>query len=228
MDIKQYLERQCALNSIRRGDIPRLLHYANSAKALRRYDAFVGGEIADEAFADRIRACPLLAGAEFDLALANTAHMQRANTRELLMQQELRKRIKFVPHVWFEHERKYPSPIFVVAMFGEEHFRKLDLPEEMQSFYLTAGWVFDVRSIVKDFIESNPNHRLLRGPFGRAVRVIIRDTYDHGFVYDFDTLELIGEYHTAPKIGMVTSTRRRKIKTGRRSVQARRKPRNDS
>ena len=228
MDIKQYLERQCALNSIRRGDIPRLLHYANSAKALRRYDAFVGGEIADEAFADRIRACPLLAGAEFDLALANTAHMQRANTRELLMQRELRKRITFVPHVWFEHERKYPSPIFVVAMFGEEHFRKLDLPEEMQSFYLTAGWVFDVRSIVKDFIESNPNHRLLRGPFGRAVRVIIRDTYDHGFVYDVDTLELIEERFSAPKTGRIVTSVGRRVKRRSTSGPSRRKPRSGS
>lgn len=207
MDIKQYLERQCALNNVRRGHIPKLLGYTNAAKALRRYDAFVSGALDNEELADRIRACVQLAGSGFDEALAQTAHVQRVNHREQLFAEELRKRNAFVPHVWFEHERSYPSPIFVVAMFGEEHFRKLDLPEEMQSFYLTAGWVFDVRSIVKDFIASNSNHRLLRGPFGRAVRVIIRDTYDHGFVYDVDTLELIEERISAPKVGKITRHR---------------------
>lgn len=207
MDIKQYLERQCAFNNIRRGQIPHLLGYANAAKALRRYDAFVGGNITDEEFAGRIRSCGILAGAGFDEALGHTAHIQLVNRKERLFTEELRKRNEFVPHVWFEHERSYPSPIFVVAMLGEEHFRKLDLPEEMQSFYLSAGWAFDVRSIVRDFIDSYPRHRLLQGPFGKAVRCIIRDTYDHGFVYDIATLELIGEYHTAPKVGRITRNR---------------------
>lgn len=207
MDIKQYLERQCALNNIGRGQIPQLLGYANSAKALRRYDAFVSGALDDEDFANRIRACCLLAGSAFDVAMAHTAHVQRVNQREHLFAEELRKRNAFVPHVWFEHERSYPSPIFIVAMFGEEHFRKLDLPEEMQSFFLTGGWVFDVRSIIKDFIDSHPQHRLLRGPFGKAVRVIIRDSYDHGFVYDIATLELIEERHIAPKVGRITRHR---------------------
>lgn len=224
MDIKQYLERQCALNNIRRGEIPKLLGYANQTKALRRYDTFVGGSIDDELLANRIRACPELAGQDFDVVLAHTAHMQHVNRREQMFNEELRKRHAFVPHVWFEHERKYPSPIFVVAMFGEEHFRKLDLPEEMQSFYLTAGWVFDVRSIVKDFIESNSTHRLLQGPFGRAVRVIIRDTYDHGFVYDVDTLELIEERFSAPKIGRITTTVGRRMKRRSTSGQPHRKP----
>jgi len=222
MDIKQYLERQCALNNIRRGHIPKLLGYTNAAKALRRYDAFVSGMLDDEEFADRIRACAQLAGSGFDEALARTAHMQRVNAREQLFVEELHKRYAFVPHVWFEHERSYPSPIFIVAMFGEEHFRRLDLPEEMQSFYLTAGWVFDVRSIVKDFIESHPEHRLLRGPFGKAVRVIIRDTYDHGFVYDIASLELLGERHSAPRVGRITTT----IKRRRRSSKANRSGRN--
>jgi len=207
MDIKQYLERQCALNSISRGQIPNLLGYANAAKALRRYDAFVGGNVTDEEFAERIRACDLLAGSALDEAMAHTAHVQRVNQREQCFIEELRKRNAFVPHVWFEHERSYPSPIFIVAMFGEEHFRKLDLPEEMQTIFLTGGWVFDVQSIIKDFIDSHPQHRLLRGPFGKAVRVIIRDTYDHGFVYDITTLELIEERHTAPKVGRITRHR---------------------
>ena len=228
MDIKQYLERQCALNNVRRGQIPSLLGYINAAKALRRYDAFVSGALDDEELANRIRACVQLAGSGFDEALAQTAHVQRVNRREQLFAEELRKRYAFVPHVWFEHERSYPSPIFVVAMFGEEHFRKLDLPEEMRSFYLTSGWVFDIRSIVKDFIECNPTHRLLRGPFGRAVRVIIRDTYDHGFVYDVDTLELIEERFSAPKTGRITTTVGRKFKRRGTSGQTRHKPRSGS
>lgn len=201
MDIKAYLEQQCVKTGIRRRDIPMLLGYRNTAKALRRYDAFVAGNITDEDIVQRIKQCPKLAGSDFELALAHTAHIQRVAERELLFAHELRDRITFKPHLWFEHERSSPTPIIVVAMLGEHRFRCLELTDEIAALPETDYKLFEIRLMLRDLLEQQPRHPVLMGPFGRAIRVLYRDTYDHSTVFDLATLEIIDERFTVPKMG---------------------------
>lgn len=214
MDIKQHLDRQCAINSIRRGDIPRLLGYKNSSKALRRYDRFVAWDWFDENFAQRIRACPQLAGEDFDLIRAHLAHKERADRKEVVRTEALRRRYSFKPHIWFEHERELPHPLFVVAQSGEEPFRRLELPEDFTAQHPTALVVFEIPSLLMKLLRDQPNCRQLCGPFGKAVSAIYRDTYDHGYVFDLTTLECIGERHEPPKAFMLLpAPTPRKLKT---------------
>lgn len=199
MEIKQYLERQCQRNTLRRCDIPGLLGYRNIPKALRRYDAFVNGNITDEWLANRIRCCPVLAGDDFDLALAHTAHRQMVDRKEQGFQKELRRRLSFTPHLWFEHENFLPRMFRPVAQRGEEFFRRLDLPPEMDRSLPFEVLLLELRPLLKEFITRNPNHHLLHGLFGKAVSVVFRDTYDHGYVLNLETFDVIDERHTAPR-----------------------------
>ncbi len=230
MNIKQYLERQCALHGIRRGDIPRLLGYTNRSKALRRYDSFVAWNWFDEGFARRIRACPELAGDDFDLIRAQLAHKERADRKEVFRTEALRRRYSFVPHIWFEHENQVPKPLFVVAQLGEERFRRLELPPGFTSDHPAALVLFEIPTLLMRLLTDQPDCVQLKGPFGKAVSAIYRDTYDHGYVFDLTTLECIGECHEAPRVFMLlpapTPRKHKTISTAqivRRERRARRK-----
>lgn len=214
MNIKQYLERQCALHGIRRGDIPRLLGYTNRSKALRRFDRFVAWNWFDESFAKRIRTCPQLAGDDLDLIRAELAQKERVDRKEQVRAETLRRRYNFVPHIWFEHERELPRPLFIVAQHGEEPFRRFDLPEGFTEDHPAALILFEIPTLLMKILSEQQDCIQLHGPFGKAVSAIYRDTYDHGYVFDLTTLECIGERHEAPRVFMlIPAPTPRKLKT---------------
>jgi hypothetical protein len=208
MLLDEYLAHQCAIHSIRRGQIPALLQFKNSNKALRRYDALLAGNLHDEDLLDRIRACPLLCGDGLDEALARTKHKRACDAREKAKVQELRARRAFTPHLWVIHERSVPSPIFVVAFFGVETFKRVELPDIVLAETAIGGRLVTLASFLADNLR-DPSY--LASPFGRAVQVLYRDTYDHSFVFDVAEGRFTHELHEAPPVGrafltLLTST----------------------
>jgi hypothetical protein len=198
MHLHAYLAQQCAQHKIRRGVIPSLLHFSNANKALRRYDALLRGDLSDAVLIERIRACPLLAGEHFDEALEETRRYVDASRKERLLADELRARAAFTPHLWVVPENKIPSPIFVVAMLGVETFKRFEIPEEIASLSNPGDILIALGSILK---ERCNDRAYMASPFGRAVQVLYRDTYDHSYVYDIEQQCWIDELFTCPPSG---------------------------
>jgi hypothetical protein len=198
MHLHAYLAQQCAQHKIRRGTIPSLLHISNANKALRRYDALLRGNLSDADLIERIRACPLLAGEHFDEALEETRRYVDASRKERLLADELRARAAFTPHLWVVPENKIPSPIFVVAMLGVATFKRVEIPEEIASLSNTGDILIALGSMLK---ERCRDRAYMASPFGRAVQVLYRDTYDHSYVYDIEQQCWIDELFTCPPSG---------------------------
>ncbi len=205
MLLAAYLARQCASHSIRRGQIPALLQLSNANKALRRYDALLAGGLHDADLIARIRACPLLAGDEFDESLEFTRRAIEANARERALAAELRARRDFRPHLWVIHENTVPSPIFVVAWFGVDVFKRVELPANvaddpsMGSRLVTlAGWLSD----------NLQDKAYLCSPFGRPTQILYRDTYDHSYVFDVAQRCFTHELNEPPPVGRAQLTLR--------------------
>lgn len=192
MDIQGYLEQRCALHTIRRGDLPALLGYRNSAKALRRYDRFIKNGAVNKRFADRLRACPLFAGDEFEQALAVTQRLLYIDRKTQHIVEDLKLRRAFVPHVWFVYESPLPNPVTLLKL-GEERLRTLSLPESLRTSERPATGLQSVIGLLRQFIIARPDHHVLHGAYGKAVAAIYRDSFDHGFIIDINTFEVIGE-----------------------------------
>lgn len=198
MHLHAYLAQQCAQHKIRRGTIPSLLHISNANKALRRYDALLRGDLSDADLIERIRACPLLAGEHFDEALEETRRYVDASRKERLLADELRARAAFTPHLWVVPENKIPSPIFVVAMLGVATLKRVEIPEEIASLSNPGDILIAMGSMLK---ERCNDRAYMASPFGRAVQVLYRDTYDHSYVYDIEQQCWIDELFTCPPSG---------------------------
>lgn len=198
MLLSAYLAQQCATHSIRRGQIPALLQFSNANKALRRYDALLAGGLHDADLIARIRACPLLAGDAFEESLEFTRSAIERNARERMLAAELRARRDFRPHLWVIHENTVPSPIFVVAWFGVDTFKRVELPEtvaqdpSMGSRLVTlTGWLSD----------NLRDKAYLWSPFGRPTQILYRDTYEHSYVFDVAERRFTHELNEPPPVG---------------------------
>ncbi|MBU3679808.1 MAG: hypothetical protein FGM32_09420 [Candidatus Kapabacteria bacterium] len=198
MRLQAYLAQQCATNGIRRGQIPSLLGFSNSAKALRRYDRLLQGGLEDVDLVARIRACPLLAGERFDEVLEDTRRFIEASRREKALAAELRARAEFVPHLWVIHERSIPSPIFVVAMLGVDTFKRVELPEKIAAQTSTGQQLVDIAAMLNEGLRDKA---YLCSPFGRPTHVLFRDTFDHAYVYDVQERRFTGEHHEPIRVG---------------------------
>lgn len=205
MLLDAYLAHQCAIHSIRRGQIPALLGFTNANKALRRYDVLLAGDLRDEDLLHRIRACPQLAGNGFDDAMERTRHKLACDARERRLAQELRTRRLFTPHLWVIHERTVPSPIFVVAFFGIDTFKRVELPAAVAA----DDGIGSRLGMLTRFLTMNlRNPGYLTSPFGKPVQVLYRDTYDHSYVFDVAERRFTHELHDAPPVGRALLTLR--------------------
>ena len=187
MNIVQYLQQQCETHKIRRGAIPQLLGYSNPNKALKRYDAFLAGAYDDADILARLRACNVLAGVGFEQALAESIAQQELERRERALAQELKDRQSFVPHLYAEHEKRIPEhPFFAIAFLGINHFKRIDVPEEIMQIEDAGQRLWAVKEFIDNLVDAYEELRVLGGPFGKVLRFLFRDTYDVAYVYDIN------------------------------------------
>lgn len=198
MLLAAYLARQCATHSIRRGQIPALLQLSNANKALRRYDVLLAGGLHDADLVARIRACPLLAGDAFEESLDFTRRAIEANARERAMAAELRARRDFRPHLWVIHENTVPSPIFVVAWFGVDTFKRVELPAAVADDPSVGSRLVSLAEWLSDNLR---DERYLVSPFGRPTQILYRVTYDHSYVFDVAQRCFTHELNEPPPVG---------------------------
>ncbi len=187
MTIDQYLEKEWTAHGIARGRIPALLGFSNPNKALRRYDAFLAGAFDDADMLSRLRSCSLLAGDGFDQALAESIAKQELERRERALEQELKDRRSFVPHLYAEHEKRIPEhPFFAIAFLGINHFKRIDVPEEIMNIEDTGQRLLAVKEFIDNLVDAYMELRVLGGPFGKVLRFLFRDTFDVAYVYDIN------------------------------------------
>ena len=205
MLLAAYLARQCASHSIRRGQIPALLQLSNANKALRRYDELLAGGLHDADLIARIRACPLLAGDALDESLEFTQRAIEANSRERALAAELRARRDFRPHLWVIHENSVPSPIFVVAWFGVDAFKRVELPAAVADDPSMGSRLVALTRWLSDNLQDKA---YLCSPFGRPTQILYRDTYDHSYVFDVAQRCFTHELNEPPPVGRAQLTLR--------------------
>jgi hypothetical protein len=114
-----------------RGEVARRLGYTRPERGLRRLDAFLGGALPDKVQASLLAKALQVTDSELakviEAARAYLAILKRGETEA----RERAARDCFIPHAWALTRRQIPSPIFAVAVFGEAHFLRVDLPRQI-------------------------------------------------------------------------------------------------
>ncbi len=186
MHLQRFLRERMAALGLCRRDIPRLLNATNPNTTLLRFDALMRSSIDDASLLAALRTSVLVGeeyAAAFDASLAATEHQQRVDADESARVREMQARRDFVPHVWVEHERRVPEPIFVVAWLGIDLFKRMDLPAWAVAAEQEVDRLLDVARFLRD-VPTDPSMRtLMKGPFGRATHFHFRTTYDEYYVY---------------------------------------------
>ena len=83
----------------------------------------------------------------------------------------------FIPHLWVIPERKIPSPIFVVAIFGEECFRRINLPDGVLTLSENLQKKIISRAACSHFNSTGGQ----AGPFGKIIGYFFQRTFDQSW-----------------------------------------------
>lgn len=137
----------------------------------------------------------------FEQALKDTeAIYKQARMERITKQQEL-ERANFKPHLWAKKSRGVPSPIFVVAFFGQDTFLRCDLPENIVDMEFPE----QLRIIKAAILEHYKHKKGSAGPFGDIQGYYYRKDYDSKAVMEFSVEgDLINNDAGMPPIGQAT------------------------
>lgn len=176
------------------------LNYKNPNKGFLRLDQLLQHGYSNPNLLERLRCLLQLDPLELTTAVSQTEAILRAEALELQQkhqqkskqaaeEEERRERASFKPHLWVVAERKVPSPIFVVAIFGEECFRHVSLPDNIESASEADQQKLIQRAAIKHFRQKGGS----AGPFGRIIGYLFCRTFDqawrlniHGEVVDYN------------------------------------------
>ncbi len=171
-----------------------LLGYDNAAKFFRRFDKLLMNNVTDAEFVERIRTSTL-GGAEFEEALIATIQKQKTDRREEELSEELRRRKDFVPHIWAEHERAVPQPLYIVAIIGLAAFKHINLSDVILAIADLQQRLCAVQLFIRDEVSVSEQYRhIRRNSFGEVVAYIYRETFDHAFSLHAKTGAVIDEH----------------------------------
>ena len=137
----------------------------------------------------------------FKQAMNDTeAIYKQARLARISKQQEL-DRANFKPHLWVNKSCSVPSPIFVVALLGQDTFLRCDLPENIVDMEFP-----EQQRIIKAAILEHYKHKKgSAGPFGDIQGYYYRKDYDSKTVIEFSAEgDLINNDAGMPSIGQAT------------------------
>ena len=112
--------------NIKKSEIAKKLGYKNIAKGCRRIDEFVKSLDASK-FTTIVEKMPEMLGISHELVEEKLKETADELYRERI-ERENEERKNFVPYLYCQTERSYPSPIFVCAFMGAIQMRYLHLP----------------------------------------------------------------------------------------------------
>lgn len=190
--MQEYMKSQMQKHKIQRGQIPALLGYKNTAKALRRFDALLAGNLEDKDFIECIRRSSYFSGSGFEKAIEAVAHKQIIDRQEYQLSRELKFRKQFRPHGWIETELKggiEPRGMIRMAIPSKKF---IHVPDEVMREY-SKGKL----GIIKKYFDALCNDlssKIYQSMmFGKPVRILFRDRFDHCHIYDLEQRKFIGK-----------------------------------
>jgi hypothetical protein len=183
MYIHSYISLCLKQHNLRRGDIPSLLGSKNPNKFLRRFDAFLSGNLSDKDIIARCRSCSIFAGKEFEQSLEYSKQEYIKLCQKTLFAAELQAKMEFTPHIWTVHKNSIPSPIFPVALFGINIFKVIDVPKDLIK-PLHPEIINNISIYLNEYIEHPPERNVLHTPFGEAIQFLYRYSFDSCLVFD--------------------------------------------
>ena len=190
--MQEYMKSQMHKHDIKRGQIPALLGYKNTAKALRRLDALLAGNLEDKEFIACIRKSAYFLGPGFEKALHAVAHKQIIDRQEYQLTRELRFRKQFKPHGWIETDLKggrEPRGMIRMAIPSKKF---IHIPDEV-----LRGYSKGTLGIIKNYFDALCNDlssKIYQSMiFGKPVRILFRDRFDHCHIYDLEQRRFIGK-----------------------------------
>lgn len=190
--LKEYIQQCIAQHGLKRGEIPRILGFTNSNKALRRFDAVLSGNVSDVDFIKRLRNSSYFGGPGLESALQGTIRKQVIDEQERNLTNELRHRRAFCRHGWIETELKGANPPRGMICMAIPKTKYIHIPDEV--FRNRRG---NILSIVGKYFnqliddqESKVNQCTI---FGEPVRILFRDSFDHCHVFDIKRRSFVGK-----------------------------------
>ncbi len=106
-----------------------LLGYKNIAKGIRRFDAFIKGDMSIKHIIENIHKGLGIEKCEVDKLLKQTEKDIEKHIAEETEKQRSIEREYFKSYLFVKTDRKIPSPIFAYVMMGIERLRRVSLPE---------------------------------------------------------------------------------------------------
>jgi hypothetical protein len=83
----------------------------------------------------------------------------------------------FMPHLWASVEHEVAQPIFLIAIVGQDHYRRVDLADGIERLP-EKQQVELVASAARRHFDRNQGNA---GPFGTIVGYVYHPDYDHGW-----------------------------------------------
>jgi hypothetical protein len=186
--LAELISRRAREQRLTRQEIALRLGYKNINKGFTRFDQLFRFGLSTPDLLERLRLILAIDAAELAGAAAATGSMlraqakkfagqkheetQRAITRERFLAQQ-----RFTPHLWVIPEREIPSPIFVVAIFGEERFRRVNLPETIATLPEKVQEKIISEAACSHFSSTGGR----AGPFGKILAYLYRRTFDQSW-----------------------------------------------
>ncbi len=137
----------------------------------------------------------------FEQAMNDTAAIYKQERLAHISKQRELERANFKPHLWVNKSCSVPSPIFVVALLGQDTFLRCDLPENI----ITLEFPEQARIIKAAILEHYARKRGSAFPFGNILGYYYRTAYDAKTVMEFSIEgDLINNETGMPPIGQAT------------------------
>jgi hypothetical protein len=100
-----------------------------------------------------------------------------AAEEEQRIREDAAERASFSPHLWAMVEHEIGHPIFLVALVGQDTYRRIDLPEGIEKMNDKQQATLVGRIARIHFIQKRGD----AGPFGKIVGYVYRHTFDEGW-----------------------------------------------
>jgi len=113
-----------------------------------------------------------------------TAQEKAKEAEEARQRREEYERKHFKPHLWIEHERKYPegASFWYVVFVGIHHFKTLPLPENINEM----DWKLQESLVKKRILQHQKGINGDDAIFGRVIGYTYCQTYDNSFLFSID------------------------------------------
>jgi len=160
--------------------IVKKLGYKNLNKGLHRLDHLIQTGQCPDSLRKKLPTALGLDPSVIQRAYELTLNQLEEQEEKARRDRESYERRMFRPHIWVKHELEYPPvSICIVAFIGIEHWKVINLPEDIAGL----RWSEQFKTIREKIIEHQSQEYVDKSMFGKVIGYIYRKTYDKSFLF---------------------------------------------